>query len=107
LYITSHVLSEQILVNYDETVFIVGGKNITILYELTEPCARAQNISIKTEAKVLKLAHFYNNNMITTFSISPGVKRQEREFDHSPSSSAEFNNAGATPLISDTSWRDV
>jgi hypothetical protein len=35
------------------------------------------------------------------------VKRQEREADHLPPSSAEIKNGGAVPLLAHTSsWRD-
>jgi hypothetical protein len=38
-------------------------------------------------------------------TVSPGIKRQGREADHSPSS-ARFKNGGATPSFPDTSsWR--
>jgi hypothetical protein len=32
-------------------------------------------------------------------AISPGVKRQRREVDHSPPSSVEVNNGGAIPPL--------
>jgi hypothetical protein len=36
----------------------------------------------------------------------PGVKRQRREADHSPPTSAEVKNGGAIPPLSNTSsWR--
>jgi hypothetical protein len=38
-------------------------------------------------------------------ALSPGVKRQGRDNDHSPPSSAEGKNGGAiTPLPSTASW---
>jgi hypothetical protein len=38
--------------------------------------------------------------------LSPGIKRQEREADHSPPSSAEVKNGGAIPpLLRMSSWR--
>jgi hypothetical protein len=40
-----------------------------------------------------------------TGAIFPGVKRQGREADHSPTSSAEVKNGGAIPPIPDTSSR--
>jgi hypothetical protein len=41
-------------------------------------------------------------------AVSPGVKRQGREADHSPISSAELKNGGAIPSLSHTSsWRGV
>jgi hypothetical protein len=43
-----------------------------------------------------------------TGSISPGVKRQRREADHSPPSRAEVKNSEAIPpLPHTTSWRGV
>jgi hypothetical protein len=41
-------------------------------------------------------------------AVSPRVKRQEREADHSPPSSAEVKNTGAISLLRDkSSWHGV
>jgi hypothetical protein len=41
-----------------------------------------------------------------TGGVSPGVKWQGHEADHSPPSSAEVKNGGATPVLLNTSsWR--
>jgi hypothetical protein len=41
-------------------------------------------------------------------ALSPGLKRPEREADHSLPSSAEFKNSAAiTPLPQKSSWRDA
>jgi hypothetical protein len=40
-------------------------------------------------------------------ALSPGVKRQGREADHSPPSRAEVKNGGAVPPLSHmSSWHD-
>jgi hypothetical protein len=39
-------------------------------------------------------------------ALSLGIKRLGREADHSPASSAEFNNGGVTSLLAHaSSWR--
>jgi hypothetical protein len=39
-------------------------------------------------------------------ALSPGVKRQGREVDHSPPTSADVKNGGAIPpLLRMSSWR--
>jgi hypothetical protein len=40
---------------------------------------------------------------VYTRALSPGVKRQVREADHSPPSRAEVKNGGAIPLLLHTS----
>jgi hypothetical protein len=43
---------------------------------------------------------------LTSMVISPGLKRMDREADHSPPSSGEANNCGAIPpLVHMPSWR--
>jgi hypothetical protein len=39
----------------------------------------------------------------TPGALFPGIRRQQREADHSPSSSAEVKSVGATPPLSHTS----
>jgi hypothetical protein len=69
--------------------------------------ARASDLFVLHNVQTGLGAHPASYTMIPE-SLSLGIKRPEREGDHSPPSSAEVKNGGAKPpLLHMSSWHDA